>query len=166
MVENQQAVLSILLPEITSSSLKNKVSKTTPLGKMQHIVILVLYTGVLQWQLTFSSKLPCHMLSKVLLFKGILWFHTAIESQYHLAIVFSHRGSSHFSIPSCTMPAAQPKLTGKYISFCLKKLPRERRSPWPRITSLYVFSYADQRLIAFVTVQDVSAKATYYRTTA
>lgn len=80
---------------------------------------MVLCSEVLQGQPTFSLKVPCHILSKVLLFTGILWVCAATESQHHLAVAFSYR--VRLAIPPHTMPAVYPKATRKYVSLCLKK---------------------------------------------
>lgn len=83
------------------------------------MLFLVLCSEILQGQPTFSSKVPCHILSKVLLFTGILWVCAATESQHHLAVAFSYR--VHLAIPPHTMPAVYPKATRKYVSLCLQK---------------------------------------------
>lgn len=80
---------------------------------------MVLCSEVLQGQPTVSSKVPRHILSKVLLFTGILWVGAATESQHHPAVAFSYR--DHLAIPPHTMPAIYPKATRKYVSLCLKK---------------------------------------------
>lgn len=74
------------------------------------------------------------MLSQVLLLTGILWLHAATESQSHLAIAFAYRD-----------PA---KVTGKYVSLCLKKA---QKSLSKGTMTLYIF-HPYQKFIVFVSV--------------
>lgn len=145
---NSQAVLPILVPGITSSSWM-KASETTLLGKTWHIVFsLVLCSEdplMATRSLAFSLRFPFHLLNKVLLLKGILQFHTSLSG--YCFFFFLYWGLSHLSVPIHTMPMALPELMGKYMSYCLKMLPRKHWSPWPRLISFFVFCYPDQKIL-------------------
>lgn len=156
--EGKLTILSIWLCEITSFSLKRIVSEITSLGKMWHIVILGPVNEVLQWQLTFSVKVPCNILSQVLLLTGscgsmlpqrarVIWlllFHTDI------IWIFLHT------------PCLQSiQKSQENMSLCLKKTQKSLAKGNFILCIFYLY----QKFIVFVSVWNVSTKAMYYGTT-